>query len=202
MDKPIWAATDGDGTYLLIYQDKDPINPRKWDNLGTMVCWHRRHTLGDPHKYENNQQFMDATFKIPKVIKPLYIYDHSGIVLGFNQSVYPFNDPWDAGQVGWVYATHQDIRKDQGCKYITKRIKDEVDRLFRAELEEYNRYLSGDVYGYRLVKSYNCPTCGQDVEEELDSCWGFSGREWKENGLVDQLAPEYRELVDKLENVV
>lgn len=27
--------------------DTYPESPRNWDNLGTMVCWHRRYTLGD-----------------------------------------------------------------------------------------------------------------------------------------------------------
>lgn len=30
-----------------IETDEDPWDPREWDNLGTMVCWHNRYTLGD-----------------------------------------------------------------------------------------------------------------------------------------------------------
>ena len=31
-----------------IYYDEDPLNPRKeWDHAATMVCWHRRYSLGD-----------------------------------------------------------------------------------------------------------------------------------------------------------
>lgn len=32
---------------LKIIPDVDPENPRQWDNLGTMACWHRRYDLGD-----------------------------------------------------------------------------------------------------------------------------------------------------------
>ena len=32
---------------LSIYFDSCPTNPREWDNLGTMVCGHRRYDLGD-----------------------------------------------------------------------------------------------------------------------------------------------------------
>jgi len=33
---------------LKIEQDTDPMNPRTdWDNLGTMVCFHKLYDLGD-----------------------------------------------------------------------------------------------------------------------------------------------------------
>ena len=27
-------------------------SPRDWDNMGTMVCWHSRYTLGDKHDHD------------------------------------------------------------------------------------------------------------------------------------------------------
>lgn len=46
-------------TYRIrIDYDDSPSSPREDDNLGTMVCWHRRYTLGDeqpkcaPHEYK------------------------------------------------------------------------------------------------------------------------------------------------------
>ena len=32
---------------LKIIRDTDPADPREWDNLGTMVCFHSRYNLGD-----------------------------------------------------------------------------------------------------------------------------------------------------------
>ena len=32
---------------VRIKRDDYPQNPREWDNLGTMVCGHRRYCLGD-----------------------------------------------------------------------------------------------------------------------------------------------------------
>lgn len=37
---------------LSIYYDDYPESPREWDNLGTMVCWHRRYNLGDKTDYK------------------------------------------------------------------------------------------------------------------------------------------------------
>lgn len=43
---------------LKIELDDDPMNPRKeWDNLGTMVCWHDRYTLGDEQPRPNPQEY-------------------------------------------------------------------------------------------------------------------------------------------------
>jgi hypothetical protein len=43
---------------LKIEQDNDPSSPRdEWDNLGTMVCWHNRYTLGDEQPKENPGEY-------------------------------------------------------------------------------------------------------------------------------------------------
>ena len=40
-----------------ISPDEMADSPRSWDNLGTMVCWHRRYQLGDKHTYATPQAF-------------------------------------------------------------------------------------------------------------------------------------------------
>ncbi|MDR0223350.1 MAG: hypothetical protein LBI38_07470 [Oscillospiraceae bacterium] len=47
------AAEISDGRYKLeIAHDYDPISPREWERFGTMVCWHKRYSLGDEHDYK------------------------------------------------------------------------------------------------------------------------------------------------------
>ena len=44
----IESYTDEDGNRVTIWQDEFfDSNPRDWDNLGVMACWHRRYDLGD-----------------------------------------------------------------------------------------------------------------------------------------------------------
>src|SRR6187402_3409459 len=43
---------------LEIISDDDPMSPREWDNIGTMVCFHKRYTLGDKHDYKEPQDFL------------------------------------------------------------------------------------------------------------------------------------------------
>ena len=41
-----------------IEQDQDAQNPRvDFDNVGTMVCWHRNYDLGDKHTYSDSDDF-------------------------------------------------------------------------------------------------------------------------------------------------
>jgi len=43
---------------ITIHRDNDPEDPRAWDNLGTMVCWHRRYRLGDEQPSEDPQDYL------------------------------------------------------------------------------------------------------------------------------------------------
>ena len=44
---------------LTVEQDKFPENPREWNNVCTMVCWHRCYNLGDKHDYDNSDEFFE-----------------------------------------------------------------------------------------------------------------------------------------------
>lgn len=37
---------------LRIVHDDCAESPREWDNVGKMVCWHKRYNLGDAHNYD------------------------------------------------------------------------------------------------------------------------------------------------------
>ena len=39
------------GYKLSVFRDEDAPNPRQWENLGKMVCWHSRYDLGDEHDF-------------------------------------------------------------------------------------------------------------------------------------------------------
>lgn len=151
---------------VKIYQDEDAPNPRKeFDHFGNMVCWHRDYDLGDDKPAEDPSDFYDGLPRGTEIL-PLYLYDHSGITM----STTGFSCPWDSGQVGYIYATPEMIRKEYGCKRITKQVRDKVRRLLKAEVEEYDQYLTGDVWGYVVTME---DEDGKEVDE--DSCWGFFG---------------------------
>lgn len=168
------------GKYKIeIIQDESPDSPRNWDNLGTMVCSHNRYDLGDKHNYRFNDydswdEIKKAIIKNEKVgvILPLYLYDHSGITMNTTG----FSCRWDSGQVGFIYVTKQKMLEEYGGKIVTKKLKEKVEGYLKGEVETYDQYLTGDVYGYRISEISTCDK-GHEHEEELDSSWGYYGTE-------------------------
>lgn len=150
------------GFTIKIYQDESPCDPREWDNLGTMVCWHRNYMLGDKHNFSDPEDFQAFIKDTPAIVLPLFLYDHSGITM----NTVGFHCPWDSGQVGWIYVTLEDIRKEYGVTRVSKQLRQKVADYLRAEVKTYDQYLTGEVYGYEVT--------GED-EEFIDSCWGFYG---------------------------
>lgn len=93
------------------------------------------------------------------ILLPLYLYDHGGITM----STGSFGCCWDSGQVGWIYATADMIRKEYGD--AGKENYERARALLESEVQTYDLYLTGQCYGYRCLEG----------EEEVDSCWGFLG---------------------------
>jgi len=164
------------GSYVLkIYYDDDPENPRDYENLGTMVCFHRRYNLGDKHNYNPSyyKHFGELKKDICKnvnvgVILPLYLYDHSGITMNTTE----FNCVWDSGQVGFIFISKENILKNFGGKILTKKLKERVTNYLIDEVKIYDSYLTGNVFGFKVFKVTECELKHKH-ETLLDSCWGF-----------------------------
>ena len=153
MDNVIESFTHNDLT-IEIYQDDYLENPREWDNLGTMVCFHDRYTLGDKHNFtpESLEEFLSEN-KDKLFFLPIYAYEHGGITI----KTTPFNCSWDSGKIGYIYIT-RDKTEENG-------IKDPYE-LLRHEVKTFDHYCMGDSYGY-LIKD--------NEDEYLESCGGFLG---------------------------
>jgi hypothetical protein len=203
---------------INIHQDIDPIDPvREFDQLGTMICFHRRYNLGHKHNYDspkemlfdlvkeadpyvvdkldhwesgkgwasiaklddavkisNNKQkaIIEKTIEKYYIILPLYLYDHSGITI----STGPFSCPWDSGQVGYIFISKEKAKKEYSWKNMSKSRIEKVIGYLKNEVETYDQFLTGDVYGYII---------SNEEDDHIDSCWGFFGHNWKENGLLE-----------------
>jgi len=146
---------------IKIVIDDNPLNPvEEFNSFGKMVCFHNRYSLG--HKHNHSLDSFQAFLKVNEkdiVVLPLYLYDHSGITI----STTSFNCQWDSGQVGFIYVTYEDIRKEYSIKRITSKIREKVEKLLITEVGTYDKYLTGEVYGFQILK-------GEDIE---DSCYGF-----------------------------
>jgi len=240
----VTAAVKKNKNYTLkIVHDDDAQSPREWDNLGKMMCWHRRYNFGDKNDFSNQHDFLvnlvydniptkdiisfvkngkasdlkliydnsarewdlqayndyfkkwyteystEAPLDIKDgvladailenmstknlitmieeiaVIRPLHLYDHSIQSISMQSFIgRAHHANWDSGQVGWVYATHEDIKKEYGD--ISPASIDKALKLLNSEVETYDHYIKGEVYGFQLYDKKG---------EQIDSCWGFIG---------------------------
>lgn len=169
------------GLTVEIFSDDNPDSPREWDNLGTMVCSHRNYKLGDEEiswgdldGWNDYKQYLIKE-RGAVIVLPLGLYDHSGITMYVGEN----HDRWDGGQVGFIYVTKEDMEKEQAVDptYDLER----AEACIRSEVETYDQYLTGDVYGYTITNPKN----GEDV----DSLWGLYGLDYAKeeaNSVADR----------------
>lgn len=190
---------------IRIISDPDAGSPREWDNVGTMVCAHRRYRLGDEdgatealdliYEHLSDRQLNDLEFDashVPDIERaleatgqaimlPLYLYDHSGITMKCS----PFSCPWDSGKVGFVFVSKAKVRSLFDWKLLTKQRLEKILTNLNGEVEVYDQYLRGDVWGFEVIED----------GEVTDSCWGFFGADPLTNGILDHLADEAKAVV-------
>ena len=176
--------------YMLeIFEDLDPTDPREFDNLGTMVCFHNRYAFGEETELKSSDfsswaELESYLYKTEKalIVVPVFLYDHSGLSVNTTG----FSCPWDSGQIGYIYTSKEKIRNEYGCKRISKKLKEQIREMLVSEIDSYNQYLSGDVYGFSVTDKKS--------GEEIESCYGFFGTDYIENGIFDYVSQYFTKL--------
>lgn len=156
---------DKNGLRIEINHDEIAMSPRDWDNLTHIFSLHKRYQIGDEHNYRHGDfnsyaEFRDQLerdYNIVK-IKPLYIYDHSGVTIDTS----PFQSHWDSGQCGFVFVTEESQEK-MGTP------DDRIEKLMDGEVETLDQYLRGEVYEYKVTD--------KKTGETLDQCAGFFSKD-------------------------
>ena len=183
---------------IVIEQDQDPMEtPRGWENLGVMVCFHSRYNLGDETDLKQSMfegwEELEAHLLRPcdeenddlgpgvgaTHVLPLYLHDRSGITMNTTG----FTGGWDSGQVGFIYAL-------EAQRVALGIAKENVEEQLRLEVQTYDQYLTGDIWGYSILDD-------EDDDHEVDSCWGLFGREYAEEMAEEALRDA---LTDSFEN--
>lgn len=162
-------SIDHAGLRIDIFQDEDPQNPRDDCSIGTLYI--------RPNRYFGGDRKAEPPPKDALVVLPISAYIHSGVTIwaGDRQSGPPgTNCQWDSAHVGHIWITAEAARKDFGWKRITKARKAEAERILRQEVETFDRYLRGDVYGFKIYSV----TLDGERGEELDSLWGCFGLDY------------------------
>jgi len=177
----IYETKEYRGFNINIHYDEDPMNPREdCDPLGTMICFHSQYVLGDRNQGLAVEDLQDEHFMRDNdiaIMLPLYLYDHSGLTMNTTG----FSCPWDSGQVGVIFITNETIRREYSVKRISKKLLERITSYLAGEVETYDQYLRGDVYGFTVE-----PLDSNKSIECDDSCWGFFGYDYAMKEMVDQ----------------
>ena len=148
-----------------IITDEDCCNPRELnDNFGTLIAFHSRYNLSDKDNWDI-EELKDHVKRKDVLALPVYMYEHSGIVL----STGAFSCPFDSGQIGYIFVSNEDIIKEYGELDIERATK-----VLEYEVEEYSQYLNGECYGYIIYQK------NKDSQDYLESCFGFIGSDYIE----------------------
>lgn len=125
------------------------------------------------------------------VALPLWLYDHSGITMSCGERVYPYNDRWDSGLVGWICASKKDVLSH--CILSNEEEwRDTAIGIMQAEVEMYDHYLCGEVFGFVVTTEDD-----DEDDESADSCWGFYGSDVLASGLAEAVGLGLEECIRK-----
>ena len=151
---------------LEIVRDPFPANPREeFDHVFTLHFTNNRYISGD--ETINPDRPLDPSGLI---VFPVFAYIHSGVAL----SVAPFSCPWDSGQIGYATVSKADFLREffgNSARLLTKARRARALEVLKIELEEFQAYIDGDVFGY-VIKDAD--------DNEIFSCWGYYGEQYAE----------------------
>lgn len=85
------------------------------------------------------------------LIMPVYKYDHSGVAF----STRPFSCPWDSGQVGYIIADKNKIRKEYKVKRVSKKLVSKVEKILTSEIETFSKWANGECCFYDVYTVQN-----------------------------------------------
>lgn len=187
---------------LVITHDSQPENPRVWDNLTQILLFGKHKSWGDNHdiklgEYSSRQDFIDGGAEDIKrhfrrngqtvlFIRAIHVYEHSGTAISLNYEG-QFTCRFDSGTIGFIVITKEDLRENFYIKRITEKYKDKAWKILLGEFKTFSQFISGEVYQFELKNGI----------EVVDSVCGFFGRNWIENGILDYVGVEWKEVLNE-----
>ena len=155
------------GHDIEVFLDEDAPSPDEWGDDDAFIVYDHRDfcVKRDGFDPRDIYESMQNKYKQRKLydgywVFTLYAYIHSGVALSLGRNTYPFTDGWDVSTTGFVL-----VRRDKGTWSENKAYK-----VAQSIVDEWNMFLSGDVYGYN---------------SNAGSCWGFYGNEGKKQMIAE-----------------
>ena len=118
--------------------DLYPDNPRECEdsNFGTLICFHSRYSFSDNENYTVDE-LKKHIEKDTVLSLPVYLYEHGNVALNTTG----FNCPWDSGQVGYIFVSHDKIIEECGSLDLKK-----AKEWLKSEISTLDQWAEGDVY--------------------------------------------------------
>ncbi len=154
-----------------IEQDQDAMSPAdSGDRDLFIVAKHPQFHVPAPGEKTIPEQAKELVDRYAKThwIMPIEAYIHSGVRLAFSQEGQFPDRRWDVSQVGFVFAAKSQWRLSKSAR-----------KAAASLLENWNQYLSGDVWGYVIE---------DDNGKHLNSCWGLYGKDYAEDQAKEAMA--------------
>ena len=163
---------------LTIERDIEAESPRDCDNLGTLYIQKLRHHIDVSDKNSRRQYWEDREDWGDGVLIPLEVVEDRQSITMNPQAVPDFDDP-EGEEIfdeyaGFIYVSREKLDKEYGEGGWDR---ERVESVLLAEVETLQKWIEGEVYGYTLKEKT------ETGWEMIDSCWGFYGDDWEQNGM-------------------
>ncbi len=212
--KPIHEIHGKHATAEIHYDDSSP-SPREWDNLGTIVAVRGGYDFGDERADDLHDLMLsllmdfdreratelEESYNYPEAEADYSQEDVEDAIEAAFLDHYAALGVWMRGR-GGVSAGSGFVGCD-GIAYVAMRdawteaagtqpndeaVRKWAERNMAQEVEAYEQWIDGEVYGIVIR--------GPDGEVE-DSCWGFYGDPFDDDGYIAQEARDMLAHVDK-----
>lgn len=167
------------GKKIDIFYDQDAESPDTWGNDEYFLVYDHRDFYVKRKGYDpeeiNEETKGGETLYCGMYVFPIYAYIHSDVRLSLGRSGYPFSCPWDTSLRGFAL-----VKRQKGA-WAREQARKQASGL----IEEWNDYLSGQVYGYST---------------ENDGCSGYYGDEGMKEAIQqarDSIDAEVRQTIQE-----
>lgn len=163
METTFKSTTLKNGIKVNVKLDYSPLNPREeYENLGTIYANSHRHNW-DKHMIT---ELIDEDGHINAdgmVYAKVFCYEHGLVALSVAESN-PYSCPFDSALFGIIACTEEEAKKWLMAESIGENEHTRILNNFKAEMEDLEHYINGEVYGYEI----------EDKDGKvIDSCYGF-----------------------------
>lgn len=162
--------------------DEDPECPFDW--IGDVIhfgLYHNRYRFTRNNENMNADEFQDFVAKHiddPEyVFLPVYMFEHSGIAFSFGS----FNDPFDSGMLGYVWAKLSELKDE----YIVDS-REEAIKIMKSTVQEVFYYWEGDVWYIQITD----PSLDRIIARSDYSVSGYDRAKKQEELMLEEVQSE------------